>query len=223
MSRSRIYAIAAVAVVLIVVLSAFSFFYYDSHRKVEKEIIVPLPSNYVNYSVDPFSNASGTMFRVAFNITDFPGGTVELVPNVAIYSKYTPDSYAKNSSIFNLTRNESYGIGFTSSSIFVKTNKSLLYSGMEYGWAVQNGTMITAGGSVLQFNNNGIWPVEPGKLTLPSGNYSVIDKVWFTSVHPSHAELNVTYANAWVNLHSLELGAWIAPDGSLNVGNAAVS
>ncbi len=218
----RIYTIAAVAVVLIVVFSAYSIFYHNSQSKVEKNISVPFPSIHYNYTVDPFNNTSGTMFTITFNITDFPGGSVELVPNVVIHSAYLPDNYAKTSSIFNLTRNSSYGISFTSSSLFVKTNKSLLYSGQEYGWTVQNGTLISAGGSVLQWNNNGIWPISPGKLVLPSGNYSVTDKVWFTSLQPSQAQLNVTYAHAWVNLYSLELNAWISPDSSLTLSNTAV-
>jgi len=213
--KSRIYTIAAVVVVLIVVLSAFSISYYYSHRTVERKTIVSLPLMDENFTLDPFNNTSGMLFTVTFNLTGFPGGTVDLVSECMIHSIYLPDTYSENSTIFNMGKNSSYGIRVSSSSLFLETPLA------EYGWIAGNTSLFYTGGPVLEWNNQGLWSWS-GKLALPPGNYTVSDKLWYVSAEPSQAQLNVTHANSWVNLVSVELDAWIN-SGSLTVSEVAVS
>ena len=222
-NNPKVYTIVAVAAVLVVALSGYSIIHFYSQRNVEKITDLSLPSVYENYTVDPFNNTSGTMFTVTFNLSGFPGGTVELTPNVVLYSTHLPDSYAKNSSIFNLTRDGSYGIGFTSTSSFAKTNQSRVYSGQEDVWLIQNESSFSAAGSVLQWNDSGIWSIDSGKLLLPPGTYSVTSTIWFMSLQPSQEQLNLTYADAWVSLYSFQVSAWISPGSSFTLSNADVT
>ena len=219
----KLYAIVAVAAVLVVAFSGYSIFHFYSQRNVEKITDLPLPSIYENYTIDPFINTSGVMFTVTFNLSDFPGGTIELTPNIVLYSTHLPDSYAKNSSMFNLTKTGSYGIGFTSTSSFAKTNQSRVYSGQEDVWLIQNESSFSAAGSVLQWNDSGIWSIDSGKLQLPPGTYSVTSSVRFMSLQPTQEQLNLTYADAWVTLYSFQVSTWISPGSSFTLSEANVT
>ena len=221
--RPKVYTIVVVAAVLAVAFSGYSIFHFYSQKNAEKVTDLSLHSIYENYTVDPFVNTSGVMFTVTFNLSDFPGGTIELTPNIVLYSTHLPDSYAKNSSMFNLTRNGSYGIDFTSTSSFAKTNHSRVYSGQEDVWLIQNESSFSAAGSVLQWNDSGIWSIDSGKLLLPPGTYSVTSRIWFMSLQPTQEQLNLTYADAWVSLYSFQVSAWISHGSSFTLSEANVT
>ena len=96
--RTRTRAIVAIFVALIVAFSSFSIFYFDYERKVNKTMTITFNSASKNYSLPLYNNSSGTMFTITFNITGFPGGTIDLQPNIVLCSSMTPSNYPTNQS-----------------------------------------------------------------------------------------------------------------------------
>ena len=217
--KTKTFVIGSILVVLIVVISSFSVFYIANDMKTEKTASVPLPSALQNYSVPVSNNSSGVMFTITFKLNGFPGGAVNLCPNVVLYSQTIPNNFATNSSLSNLS---AYFIAFWSSSLFVRYNQSAS-SNEQYGWLVQNNTSQSASGPIIQWNNNGIWGIGAGRVVLPSGNFQVTDKVFFKSVQPAQAQLNVTYAKAWVELQSLVLNAVIRSGTGFTISDISLS
>ena len=217
--RTRTRAIVAIFVALIVAFSSFSIFYSDYERKVNKTMTITFNSVSKNYSLPLYNNTSGTMFTITFNITGFPGGTIDLQPNIVLCSSMTPSNYSTNQSLSNLNY---YGITFGASSLFVKNNSNSVIGG-QCGWLVQNNTRIGASGPLIEWNNNGIWSPGAGSTVLPSGNFQVTEKVFFTSFQPSRAALNVTYASAWVSLLSLNINAIVRTGTDFTISDVSLS
>ncbi|MGC8514554.1 MAG: hypothetical protein ACP5OC_00265 [Thermoplasmata archaeon] len=215
--KKKTLVIGSMLVALIVIISSFSIFYFDYERKVDKTISFSFNSDSVNYSVPVYNNCSGTMFTISFNITGFPGGTIDLQPNFVLCSRMTPANYSLNASLSN---NSYYGITFTASSLFVKSNQT---SGEQYGWLVENNTRFSARGPSIEWNNSGIWSPSAGSLVLPPGNFKVTEKVFFISLQPSQSVLNVKYARAWVKVLSMDINAIIRTGTDFTISDISLS
>lgn len=216
--KTRSLALIAIFVALIVTFSS-SMFYFDYEKKVDKTMTITFTSDFENYSVPVYNNSSGTMFTIIFNITGFPGGSINLQPNIVLCSSVAPDNYSINESLSNSIY---YGISFSASSLFVKNNPSSVIGG-KYGWLVQNNTRCSASGPLIEWNNNGIWSPCAGSIVLPHGNFQVTEKVFFISFQPSQSALNVKYARAWVKLLSLNINAVIRAGTGFTISDVSLS
>lgn len=214
--KTRNLALIAIFVALIVTVSS-TIFYFDYERKVDKTMSITFTSDFENYSVPVYNNSSGTMFTITFNITRFPGGSINLQPNIVLCSRVTPANYS-----LNLSNNNYYGIYFCASSLFVTNNPSSVVGGQS-GWLVQNNSRMGASGPLIEWNNNGIWSPGAGSIVLSHGNFQVTEKVFFTSFQPSQSALNVKYARSWVKLLSMNINALIRAGTGFTISDISLS
>lgn len=211
--------IAISVIVVAIVLAASSYLVYSNHH-IQKKYQRSFYNNSVNYTIDPFSNASGVMFTVNFTLNHYSGGSIQFIPTVILNSSYSPNTHSENSTIFNLSKNSTYGVTFFPR-VYIYPEGSTPGAG-KYAYILY-GSSYGAAGPCLLWDNNGFWGASSIPYHLDRGTYNVSCELTFKSIEPSQQLLNVTSAHSVVNLVSFEVLSSVNIDGGFSVSNLTES
>lgn len=213
MKRSVVAVLAVTSIIVLAVIGVAFLMYVP--EIFQKKFSHPFQPNSEEYSIDPFTNASGVMFTINMTLSDFSGGSIVFYPTITVKSVYSPISPQENSTILQLSYNTNYSLLFYP--LVVVTPLGNTPGAGHYELLNSNTTSFVAAGPVLLWTAGKYWNVPMTSLSLSRGTYSVTYQLMFVSIEPNQTELNVTSASSVVNLAAFSLTSSTTLSGRISI------